>query len=85
MICTQISISAGLCNPEEFSFTMDENPPEQTLMVKKLDTLKRKQQIYKKCKENCISYYCMVCMLITLNALPLRLFARRRKYMCLVQ
>ena len=45
-----LCVGTGLYNPEEFSFTMDENPPEQMQLTKKLDTLKKKQQTCNKRK-----------------------------------
>jgi hypothetical protein len=57
---------AGLYNPEEFSFTMDENPCEQTIqnLGKKSQTLKKKQQISKKLKQGCnaIFYELLICV-----------------------
>ena len=46
-----LSLCAGLYNPEEFSFTIDENPCEQTILGKKSEILNKKQQISKKCKQ----------------------------------
>ena len=63
-----MSFGAGLCNPEEFSFTIDENPCEQTIqnLGKKSETLKKKQQISQKCRQECnvvllhdLNYKCM--------------------------
>ena len=47
-----MSFGAGLYNPEEFSFTIDENPCQQAIqsMGKKSGTLKKMQQIRQKCK-----------------------------------
>ena len=42
-----MSFDADLCNPEEFSFTVDENPCQQAIqnLGKKSETLKKMQQI----------------------------------------
>jgi hypothetical protein len=58
---------AGLYNPEKFSFTMDDSRPEQTLLVKTVDTLKKKQQLRKKCKTGAIIHKIMIVTVMHYN------------------